>query len=118
MEIVDEVRLHYCEGTSDKVYRIVVEKHTDGLGSLLMPMYRVMAYWGRRTSPNAGQQEKVVTPSPGQAVSMMREIMGEKIGKGYVLLPASPAPRKVVMHAPVVDTVATRVRSPAADLRP
>jgi hypothetical protein len=103
MEIVDEVRLHCCRGGSDKVYRIVVEKHTDGLGSPLMPMYRVMAYWGRRTSPNSGQQEKMVTPSPGGAIGTMHELMGEKVGRGYVLLPTASTPR--VVHAPVHSQV-------------
>jgi len=115
MDIVDEVRLHCSVGRSDKVYRIVVEKHTDGSGSLLMPMYRVVAYWGRRTAPHYTYQtqEKAMTPSPGAAISKMRDIMAEKVAKGYVLLPAISTPRAV--PAPVQTPVVAGRKMVALD---
>ena len=90
---MDEVRLHYCHGTSDKVYRIALEKSAGDLGAGPVHCYQVTVSWGRRTSPDSQSQVKATAVSHTTAVALMHSIMGEKIGKGYALLPAMPTPR-------------------------
>ena len=84
METVGElgwIRLNFIGGTSDKEYRISLERRETTRGFY----YAVVGRWGRRGSKL--QQEKVYREcySPGVLQSKARDLLNEKLLKGYTV---------------------------------
>ena len=74
----DSQTLYFRAGSSDKEYNLWIEAWADG-------RYSCHASWGRRGSDRSSQQtaDKSGGVSLARAQSVLRELVGEKVAKGY-----------------------------------
>lgn len=84
--IIKEWHLHYCAGTSDKVYIARIEKRSDGF-------YGVPCEYGRRGGTLKPADKGIYRTLP-EAELMFDKVVSEKTAKGY-----SVTERKTVSEA-------------------
>jgi predicted DNA-binding WGR domain protein len=73
--LIREIILRFVEGTSDKVYKILVEQNKDGT-------YSVTALWGRY-GKSKQSQVKADGVDKYRAFAVADELMHSKLDKGY-----------------------------------
>lgn len=88
--IIKEWKLHYCAGSSDKVYIARIEKRSDG--------FHVPCEYGRRGAA-LRPADKGVYRTQSEAEAAFHNVVSEKKAKGYVVVERKDEPVSAVKSA-------------------